>query len=356
MHKLQNVKISRDTDAWEVELKAELPAEEMKRYRDGVIKEFQKTSKIDGFREGKAPIERVIKHVGEEAILHHAAEHAVQEELPNLLATEKLLIVATPKVTIEPPKQDFPLSFTARAPLAPEIALPDYKEIAKKQGATKKEQAVTDEEHAQVFTHLRRERARIEKTEKGLTPAQAADEARALGEKDLPELDDAFAQTLGYENAKTFSESVRANIKTEKDLREAEKCRAGLLDELVKNTKISYPALLREYELEEMESQFTHDLSRAGTTMEGYLNETKKTREQLRAEWKETADKRARVRLILSEIARKESIEPDPKRLEHEIEHARKHYKNANEGALRAHIAHALKNEAVLKFLENQVH
>lgn len=353
MRNLRNVKISRDTDAWEVEVKAELPAEEMEKYREGVIKEFQKTSKIDGFREGKAPVERVIEKVGEQAILHHTAEHAVQEELPNLLATEKLLIVATPKVTIEPPKQGASLSFTARAPLLPEITLPDYRAIAKKQGASKQEQIVTDEEHTQVLTHLRRERVRIERTEKGTVPAQAADEARVLAEKDLPELDDAFAQTLGYENANTFSENVRANIKTEKNLREAEKYRAAILDELVKHTKISYPAMLREYELEEMESQFSHDLLRAGTNMEGYLNETKKTREELRASWKETADKRARVRLVLNEIARKESIEPDPKRLEHELEHARKHHKNANEAALRSHIAHALKNEAVIKFLES---
>ena len=56
---------------------------------------------------------------------------------------------------------------------------------------------------------------------------------------------------------------------------------------------------------------------------------------------------------IISREKRKENIEPEKDALEHEVGLARKHYKDANPEALRAHIVHAMRNEAVLKFLES---
>src|SRR5262249_22933151 len=83
-----------------------------------------------------------------------------------------------------------------------------------------------------------------------------------------------------------------------------------------------------------------------------FLAEQKKTREEIRESWKESADKRAKIRLILADIARKENIEPDEHALEHEIGHAKDHFKDADPSFLHAHIAHALRNEMVLQMLE----
>jgi len=354
VHTLANVKVSRDESAWEFEVRAEIPAETLVRYREEVLKEFQKTAKIDGFRPGNAPLERIIQIYGEDAIAKRAVEVAIQHELPELLAKEQALIVESPRVSIESLEDNKPVRFTARAALAPQIMLPDYKGIAREKNAQKEEVTVTDEEHAQALTHLRRERARIGKIETGAEPQKAAEESRAMKEDELPELDDAFVQSLGIESAEKFSETVRANIKTEKEMHAREKRRAEILEKLVNMATISYPATLREYELDDMEARMKHDLERMGTTFDGYLAQAKKTREQLREEWKDAADKRAKVRLILSEIARKENIEPDKERLEKELEHARKHVPNAEPEALRAHIAHALRNEATLGFLEEQ--
>src|SRR5438105_1609533 len=113
-HQLQSVKISRDETAWETEVKAQLPAEILGRYREEALTEIQKTAKLDGFRPGKAPIERIVQIYGEEAILRQAAEHAIQHELPELLAAEKLLIIESPRVSIEEVESGKPLSFTAR--------------------------------------------------------------------------------------------------------------------------------------------------------------------------------------------------------------------------------------------------
>ncbi|PIR84218.1 hypothetical protein COU18_00505 [Candidatus Kaiserbacteria bacterium CG10_big_fil_rev_8_21_14_0_10_51_14] len=351
-HSLKNIKVTRDDASWEVEVKAEIPADVLARYRATALKEIQKTAKLDGFRPGKAPENRVIEVYGEGAILREAAQEAIQNELPELFAAEKLLIIEAPKVSTEVPEIDKPLIFSARAALAPSVELSDYKKIAAKHNAQKEEISVSDEEHTQALTHLRRERARIEKIESGTEAQKATEESRTADVKDLPELDDVFVQSLGYESAQKFVDALRENIKNEKEMQAREKRRAAILDDLVKDSKISYSASLREYELDDMEARIKNDLERAGQTFEGYLTQTKKTREQVRTEWKDAADKRAKVRLILAEIARTEKIEPDEKALEHELEHARKSYSAADPIALHSHIAHAMRNDATLRFLE----
>lgn len=352
MHALSNVKVSRDDERWEVEIKAEIPAEELEEHRAEALKEIQASAKLDGFRPGKAPLERILQVYGESAVLKRAAENAVGHVLPELLAKESILAIEPPHVTMEAPQSGKPLPFTARAALAPRVELPDYTAIAKKH-PPENEPAVSDEEHREALTHLRRERSRIEKMEAGAEPQKASEESRAVEEKELPELDDTFVQSLGYENASVFSEKLRENIKNEKVLQAKEKRRAAILEDLMKDARISYPALLREYELDDMEARMKDDLARVGASFEQYLAQLKKTREEVRTEWKEVADKRTKTRLILAEIARKENLDADPKELAHQLEHAKKHFPQAKPEVLHANLAHAMKNEAVLKFLEN---
>lgn len=352
MSNLQNVKVSRDDERWEAEIRAEITADALLKYRADALKEIQKTATLDGFRPGKAPEDRILAVYGESAVMRHAAEMAIESALPELLAKEKVAIVEAPRVTTDTPESGKPLVFTARAALAPEITLPDYAAIGKKHAAVVEDTSVSDDEHKQALMHLRRERARIDKVESGTEPQKAAEESKAMEEKDLPELDDAFVQSLGIESAEKFIESVRKNIATEKEMRAREKRRAAILDELAKESKVSYPASLREYELDDMEGRLKDDLSRIGQTMEGYLAESKKTREEIRESWKAAADNRAKVRLILAEISRKEQINPEPAAVDHEMEHATQHYPKADPEALRSHIVHAMRNEMTLRFLE----
>lgn len=354
MMQFKNVKVSRDDNAWEIEVRAEIPEEVLQCHRDESLKEIQKDAKIDGFRPGKAPTERILEVYGEAAIMKRAIEHAIQSELPELLAGEKALIIESPRVSINPKEDGKPVSFTARAALAPKIELSEYGAIAITLNAEKEEVSVSDDEHTQAMMHLRRERARIDKIETGLAPQKAAEEARDMKEEYLPLLDDKFVQSLGMESAEKFNDTVRANIKTEKEMQAKEKRRAALLDKLVSSSKISYPKTLQEYELDDMESRLKHDIEQAGMTWEGYIAETKKTREELRESWREAADKRAKVRLILAEIAHKENIAPDETRLEEEFMRAKKQIPNADPAALRSHIAHTMRNEAVIDWLEKQ--
>jgi FKBP-type peptidyl-prolyl cis-trans isomerase (trigger factor) len=350
--------ITKDEKRWELVLTGEIAAENIAEHRSHVLAELKKDAHLPGFRPGKAPEEQVLKTVGEDVVLHRTIEHAVHHELPEMLAAADARIVASPQVTVEKAPSSFPATepivFTARAPMAPEIKLPDYKKIAAKHNKEKAEVEVTDKEHQETLNHLKRERARITKVELGLSPQEAMDQARAMEEKDLPDLDDEFVKSLGYESAEKFTDAVKTNIKNEKELREVEKRRAAMLDELVKEAKISYPAMLLEFELDDMEARMQDDIQRMGLTMEKYLAETKKTKEEIRESWKEAADNRAKMRLVLSQIAQEEKIDADQERYQKELSHAKEHYPNADESNLSAHISHALRNEAVITWLEQQ--
>jgi len=349
-----NVKVTRDESAWEIEIKGEISADSLVKYREEALKELQKTAKMDGFRPGKAPIERIVAVYGETAIMRQAAQYAIEAELPELLAKENVLIVEAPRVQTETPEMGKALAFTARAALPPEVKLPDWKKIAHKHNEKKEEVTISAEEKAQAMTHLRRERVRIDKMQAGEEPQKAAEAAKQMEEKDLPELDEPFAQSIGYESVEKFEESLAANMKREKEAQQKQLLRNAILDDLVKEAMIKYPSMLKEYELDDMEGRIREDLSRFGSTFENYLEQIKKTREEIRKEWSEAADKRAKTRIILSEIAKQENIVPDPERIEVELKHAKDHYKDASESNLRAGISHALRNEQVLELLENQ--
>lgn len=351
--RVRDVSITKDEANWEVEVKGEIPVEELTSARAKALKETRKSASIAGFRPGHAPESEVLRVYGEGAIMRRAAEIAIREALPEIFAREKSPIVEAPRVTSGSPEIGKPLSFTARAALAPEIALPDYKKVAAGIEKAPAEITISDEEHAQAMVHLRRERARIETIESGKTPHDAAENVKGMKEGELPALDDEFAKQIGYENIDAFHTTVRANMKNEKTRVEMEKRRSAILDALLEGSKIRYPAMLREHELDEMEARLADDLSRMGGSLETYLSEIKKTREELRKDWKEAADKRARIRLLLAEIARRESIVPDTDTLEREIAAAKKRYPQAQEEVVRAHLSHALRNEATLQYLEN---
>lgn len=352
MSHVQNVKVTRDENRWELEITAEIPHTSLEHFRAHVLKDMAKEAEIKGFRKGHVPEEALIRHVGEESLFHATAEDAVKHVIPEILAKEQANIVEAPRVSIEKLEKGKAVTFSARAPLAPEVILPDYARIAADLNKGKPAVTVTDDEHKETVTHFRRERARIERIESGTSPEKAGEEARALPEKDLPELDDAFTKTIGYDTVDAFTEKIREHLKNEKELRVKSEHRAKILDAIEKDSTVHMPQVMVEYEIADMEARFGDDLERMGKTMEHYLAETKKKREELHNEWIPSAQKRGRIRLILSRIAQKENIEPSETILTQEIERAKKHYPESSPDVLRAHIIHALRNEAVLDWLE----
>lgn len=337
-----------------MEICAEVPVERVAHYCAKAVKELAGEVSIDGFRKGNVPEQILIKHIGEATLMERTASIAVEDELPIILAREKVIAIETPKVTITKLARGNPIAFTATVTVMPEVTLPDYKAIAKKHNATKETASVSDDEFADMIRYLRRERAKIERMEKGAEPQAAHEESQKLEEKDLPELDDEFAKTLGAEHAENLKKRMRENMQKDKERRSVEKVRIATIEEIIEKTTLHLPGILVEHELDRMMDRLAHDIENADSTLDAYLKSVGKSKEDFRKEWRTAAEKRAKMHVVTHEIATKENIKPEEENIVHELEHLKAHHKDVPEADLRAHIESALLPDAVFRWLELQ--
>lgn len=349
-----NVAVEKKPNDSAVEVRAEIPIEAVGRYRAKAFKEFGEEITIDGFRKGNIPENILRERVGEATVMERTASIAISDELPLILAEEKIVAIETPKVTITKLAAGNPIAFTATVTIMPEITLPDYVAIAKKHAASYMRPEVSDDEVADMTRFLRRERARIEAVEKGAEPDKAYDDAQKLEEIALPPLDDAFAQSLGAADAADLTERMRGNMRADKERKAHEKIRLAIIEDILTKTPVTLPAILIEHELDRMLERLAHDIEHAGSTIEAYLQETGKTVEDMRKEWRGPAEKRAHMHIILHEIAAKEGIKPPADMVAHEVEHMKSHHPEVDEQTLRMHVESALLPDAVFRWLEEQ--
>ena len=94
------------------------------------------------------------------------------------------------------------------------------------------------------------------------------------------------------------------------------------------------------------------DVSRMGMKYEDYLKNIGKTEEGLRSEWKENAEKRAKLQLIMNAILDKENLKPNEKEVDDNVKHLMEHYKEASPENIRIYVRSLLSNEKVFAFLE----
>lgn len=354
MHHLINITKTTDPKHSTVTLSAELPAEILMSHRTKALTVLAKEIQVDGFRKGHVPEQVALARIGEGTLLQEAADRAISEELPLLLATEDVRAISTPKVTVTKLAPGNPLTFTATVEVLPEITLPDYAAIAKKEAAKKEVAPVTDADVSEVFTRLRRERMRIDNIEKGAKAEDAQKAAEDASVESLPELDDEFVKSVGYENLDTFTTRVRENITADREATAQERVRTAIVEAILEKTPVAVPHSLIDYEIHKMEGQFADDLARAGLSFDEYLKKAGKTHEDIHKEWHEPGEKRARIQLILGEIALKEKIEPDTEELKKHVEHTLSQHKDISEERARAYFEHLLRNEAVLRWLESR--
>lgn len=107
---------------------------------------------IPGFRKGKAPYSKVVRHVGEGAVLQEASDRILEDMYSKFI--EEADVSPYGPGQVEDMKTD-PLTFKIRVPLEPMVKLGDYKSLRKDWV----EVEVGDEEVAMVVDQVRTEHA-----------------------------------------------------------------------------------------------------------------------------------------------------------------------------------------------------
>ena len=133
-----------------------------------------------------------------------------------------------------------------------------------------------------------------------------------------------------------------------------ERRRLKISEAIIEAVKIDLPDIIIQNELSRIESQFKNDLEHLGVKLEDYVKQTGKTFEDIRGEWRPGAEKKAKIQLVISAIARSENIKPDQREIEEEVNHIIKHYKDADKEKATVYAETVLTNDKVFEFLEKQ--
>jgi trigger factor len=370
---LQAIAVEPQDDS-SVKITGELPYALLEAHRAAAVKHLGAHLKLDGFRPGHVPEKAIVDRLGEMALLSEMAERALAAAYPAIVEHHTLDTLGYPKIEITKLAPGNPLGFAATVAVMPAIDLPDYQSIAAKVNAGRETDDITGEEvEAQIQDVLRRKAAyeRLQQNAKAhegepeththadgtVHEGPAHDEPlEDIKDLPLPELTDELVRTLGqpgqFADIADFRAKIREHLEIRKKEDNASKHRAELTDAIVEKTALALPMIMIEAELGQMFAQMEEDMKRAGITMEEYLAHVKKTKDDLRAEWKPLAEKRAKLQLILNEIAKREHIEPDAADAERQTKALLGQYKNADQKRVRTYVESVLVNEKVMQMLE----
>jgi trigger factor len=191
-------------------------------------------------------------------------------------------------------------------------------------------------------------------------PATFKVKLTAVQEKDVPMIDDAFAQSLGkFTTLAELQQNFREGMLEEKKQQANEERRASILDVLVEASTVELPKVLTDEELVRMLREFEYQIQNMGMELEAYLTGLNKTKEDLFKEWEPQAKKRVTAALALAEVAKEQEIEPAQEEVESEMNKTLQYFRSINKAEkdvdmtmLFHHAKERLQNEKVFDFLE----
>ncbi len=138
--------------------------------------------------------------------------------------------------------------------------------------------------------------------------------------KVLPELDDEFAKDVSeYETLKEYKDSIKKQLKQQKEKLAENKDETNLIDTIVANASFTVPDAMIEEQIDEEIEEFKYNLMYQGLSLENYYKYTNSTEADLRKQYKEKAEKMVRTRLVFEEIVKVEKIKVTQKETDAKI-------------------------------------
>ncbi len=333
-------------------IEGEVAEELVVKHRAAALKTIQKNAEVDGFRKGHVPESIIIERFGEMSILNEAAEETLNEVYPSIIESEKLYVLGAPEVAITKLAKGNPLGFRITVAILPEFTLPAVKKIAKEEMSKEDNIEVTEKDIDDVSTEIRKNFAHRKLHEHG---SDYNHDHPEIADEDLPTLDDEFVKKIGdFTDVADFRTKAKENLAKEKIFRSREKKRMATLEAILEKTEVVVPEVLIESELAKMLGQFQDDIARAGANYTEYLKHANKTEDDIKKEWREPAEKKAKVQLIINKISDDENIAPDAEKIRAETEKLLLAYQDVDPVRARSYVAQMMLNEKVMEFLEEQ--
>jgi trigger factor len=145
--------------------------------------------------------------------------------------------------------------------------------------------------------------------------AQFAVTVKEVKAKDLPELDDEFAEEAGFDTLDELREDIRGRMAEADTSRIEAEFREAALDAAVANATVEVPDALVEARSRELWDQMLHSLSHQGISKDAYLRISGREEDEIVEAGKEDAEQALRREAVLAAIIEAEGIEPTEEQL-----------------------------------------
>ena len=332
-----------------------------------VYKELGKQVRVPGFRPGKVPNRVLDQRIGRPVVLEQVVQHAIPEVYSEVVRENQVRVLGQPDIEVTRLDDNDTLAFTAEVDVAPQLELPALENLAVTVDDVEVTDEEIDQqvsvmrERFGMLTGVERPaedgdfvsidlEAKLngEVLEDGSTTGMSyevgsgnlmeglddavrglsADESktfqtallsgpnagesadvtvtvRSVKTKDLPELDDEFAQTASeFDTLAELRDDVRTRLARTKTLGQGAQARDKLVEHLIEVVEVPVPENLVEREIEWRNRAFEQELQQAGMDWDAFLSISGvESREAYDADQRKTVEEAVRTQFILDAIA-----------------------------------------------------
>jgi trigger factor len=364
-----------------VRLTVEVPFDELEPELKEAYKTIGGQVRVQGFRPGRVPPAILDQRVGRGVVIEEAVQQALPRLYTEAVSTAGVAPVGRPEVDITELADREKLTFTAEVDVRPDIELPAYDGLAVTVDEAAVSDADVDEqldalrERFASLTPVERAAqpgdyltldllAKVDGEEvpggsatdlsyelgkddlldgldDAVTGASAGDErsftttllagefegreadvevtVKAVNERSLPEVDDTFAEGVGFESAEALRDDVRTRIDRMKKLQQGVEARDKVLEALLEKIDVPLPPSVVESEQEFRREQAKQQLAQAGLTLDLYLEQEGKNEEEFDEEVREGAESAVKAQLVLDAVADKEQLDVNDAELTEQV-------------------------------------
>ena len=357
-----------------VKLTIEVPFEELKPNVDRAYREVARQVRIPGFRPGRVPPRVIDQRIGRGAVLEQAVQEAVPQLYGKALEENDVFALGQPAVEITKLDDGKELAFTAEVDVRPKFDVPDIdgmpvtvenadvdpdqveeyigslrERFASLKGADRPVEtgdfvsidlsaeadgkAVEDAQASGISYEVGSGRmldgldealvgmsagesktftAELAGGELAGTQADVTVKVDSVKVKELPELDDDFAQSASeFDTLGELRAGTRKQLENMRRAGQAGQARERALDALLARVDIPLPEDLVDREIASRRRSLADRLERSGNTMDEYLEATNQSAEELDTQFAEDARRSVKAGFILDKLATQEELGVD---------------------------------------------
>jgi trigger factor len=361
-----------------VRLTIEVPFEELKPSLDRAYREVARQVRIPGFRPGRVPPRVIDQRVGRGAVLEQAVNDAVPQLYGKALEEHDVFALGQPEVEVTKLDDGKELAFTAEVDVRPKFDIPNIdgmpvtvesadvtpdqveeyigtlrERFASLKGTDKPAgegdfvsidlsaevdgQPVEDAQangvsyevgSGQMLDGLDEALTGMSVGESktftaelagGTLAGTSADvtvKVESVKVKELPELDDEFAQSASeFDTLGELRAGTRAQLETMRRAGQAGQARERAMDALLARIDIPLPEDLVNREIESRRQSLAERLARSGNTMDEYLEAANLTAKDLDDQFAEDARRSVKAGFVLDKLAADEELGVDQNEL-----------------------------------------